>query len=937
MTDVVAIDNIGNDCGCCAGADRPPSVRFNAPGLPTIDYRIGRYGEFRGALLAHLSSTAYPALGRLRTRADDDFSIAFCDAAAVMLDVLAFYQERIANEAYLRTSVERRSVLELARLIGYQPSPGVAASTYLAFMLEDAPGMPSLAARPVTIAVGTRVQSVPGPDEQPQTFETVEAATARVEWNAIPAQSSEPQTFVVGTRELFVAGTNIQVQPGDVILIVGEERLADVGSERWDARVITSIEVDTPAEYTRLTWAEGLGHAWPLVNPAERAVRAYVFRLRTALFGHNASDARLHRFEDNKLRLTTGKDATLKWANYAIHNDTIDLDGGFPKVLPGSWFLLAGGSGASGAPSLPGYVELYRAAKVTQRSRADFGLSGKITRLTPDTTENLTKFTLRETLVLAQSEELVLIPKPLAYPLYGGTLALGRRDERLGAGQALAVSGKRQRLRIVAHDPNLTFVPEGASPVRVRPGDSFTLTAAPTRLDFGNEIAMLPETLDFDLRWKPALPLRWRLSDRDGRIGTLDAPPLAVVLQAALKDDLPVSELVFIAKSPNAVARTRDRTVLQLDAPLKHVYERATLAVCANLAPATHGETVSEIAGSGDAASANQRFALKQSPLTYVSASTPNGRSSTLEVRVDGQLWREVPSLFERGANEHVYALRQDDEQRTIVQFGDGIEAARLPSGSDNLRFGYRKALGVAGDIRAGQLSTLLGRPLGVKAVSNPIAASGGQGRESRDDARRNAPLTMLTLGRAVSIQDYTDFARSFAGISRALAIWVRAGGMRGVFVTIAGPNGGEVPDGSAARVNLAAALRRYGDPLVRLQLKTYRSVHFRVKAKLMIASTSVLEDVLAKVRVRLRSYFSFDNRDFAQQVSLDEVMAVIQSVPGVEAVDVDELYRLDPGATPALKSRLFAMPAEVLDDGSLKAAELLTLDPGGLALEVMP
>ena len=48
--------------------------------------------------------------------------IALLDAWATVGDVLTFYQERIANEGYLRTATERRSVLELARLVGYAPS-----------------------------------------------------------------------------------------------------------------------------------------------------------------------------------------------------------------------------------------------------------------------------------------------------------------------------------------------------------------------------------------------------------------------------------------------------------------------------------------------------------------------------------------------------------------------------------------------------------------------------------------------------------------------------------------------------------------------------------------------------------------------------------------------------------------------------------------------
>ena len=69
-----------------------------------------------------------PRTARLfgRTRADSDFTIALCDAVATTLDVLSFYQERIANENFLRTATERRSILELARLIGYELAPGVA-------------------------------------------------------------------------------------------------------------------------------------------------------------------------------------------------------------------------------------------------------------------------------------------------------------------------------------------------------------------------------------------------------------------------------------------------------------------------------------------------------------------------------------------------------------------------------------------------------------------------------------------------------------------------------------------------------------------------------------------------------------------------------------------------------------------------------------------
>jgi hypothetical protein len=921
-------------CGCCEGAARLPAARHNAPGEPVITYRTGTHATFKASLLARLSSTEKPALALLRTRRDDDFTIATCDAAAVMLDVLTFYQERYANEFYLRTATERRSIVDLARLIGYQPSPGVAAGTHLMFQLEEAPGVPSLAAEPVTIAVGARVQSVPGPGEEPQTFETIEEVTARVEWNAIPAQTSERQTFVTGEKEIVLSGVSVQVQAGDVMLLVGDERVGTLTSDVWDARVVDAVARDNDRGITRVTLIDGLGQASPAIAPSALNPRAYVFRQRAALFGHNAPDPRLLFNTANGP--TAVVDANDVWVGYSIQNSRIDLDASYAKIVKGSWVLLAGGDGVTGLDSLPGRLELYRADKVKHLSRLAFGLSGRITAITPDTATNLTQFQLQETLVFAQSEEVALAKRPLAYPLYGATLSTGRVSRDLMREQSLAVSGRRQRLRIIVEDASLEFVPDGESAVPVKPNDSFMIAAAPTLFFWGSEVTIPPATLPLVLP-VDGLTLTWRLIDRDGRTGSLEANATAVELAPALGDDPVVRELCVIHDSDSAVTHERDFTTVELDAALTNVYDRPTVAICANIARATHGETVSEIAGSGNAATPGQRFMLKQSPLTYISAATTEGRASTLSVRVDGLLWEEEPSLFEQDPRAHVYSLRQDNDGRTIVQFGDGIEGARLSTGQDNIRFGYRKFLGSGGNLDAGRLTTLLGRPLGVKTVSNVTAASGGEDAESLDDARQNAPLTMLTLGRAVSLQDYTDFARSFAGIDKAQATWAGSGAARGIFVTVAGPDGAEVPDDSDTMVNLNDAFRDYGDPLVPLTLRSYTSVLFKMSATIMIADDADEDTVLADVDAALHEHYAFDQRDFGQTVSIDEVMAVIHTVTGVVAADVDLLYRADPGAIPDLIERLFAFPAQPQSDGTITPAELLTLDPGTVTLGVMP
>ena len=189
-------------CGCCSGVDvETPELVTNRPALSALSYRVGRYATFNASMLAMLSKSAYAPMSLLRTRDPSDFTIALIDAWAVTLDVLTFYQERFANEAFLRTALDQRSVFELARLVGYVPSPGVSASAVLAFSLSSAPGSPDN----VVIPAGTRVQSVPGPGQTPQVFETAADLTALIAYNALPAQTTNAWSLAPGATSTWIS------------------------------------------------------------------------------------------------------------------------------------------------------------------------------------------------------------------------------------------------------------------------------------------------------------------------------------------------------------------------------------------------------------------------------------------------------------------------------------------------------------------------------------------------------------------------------------------------------------------------------------------------------------------------------------------------------------------------------------------------------------
>jgi predicted phage baseplate assembly protein len=832
-------------CGCCEDGIHKPEL-YNPPGQATLDYRISVHSQFMQRMLNRISLAELPdgdhvgsrPLAELTTRDGDDLSIGLMDGWAVVGDVLSFYQERIANEGFLRTATERFSILQMARAIGYELGAGVAAETYLAFKLDESDSTPDSA----VIAAGTQVQSLPQKQgELPQTFETVEAFTARVAWNSFRPQLAQPQTIAHGGTELWLEGANIDLEPGDALLIVGEHRRDNPGSERWDLRILESVEPDNERDLTFITWSPGLGHPDPHTDPTSSPEpEVYVFRQRAALFGHNAPDIRTMSKEVKK-SFTNDENAT-QWLNFNIASfgtQRIFLDRVYDKVIQDDWIALAGHTGANNV-----YTELYLIDDAQKDSRADFALTSQCTRVDLDTDEHLNKFGLRETVVYCEPEPLTMAEQPLV-----DDLVIGQTVIKLDA----AVPG-------------------------LLPGKKLVLSGVE------------PQT------------------------------------------GLDVAEIVTLEQA--------NATTLALASGLQHNYRRDSAVFNANVVGATHGETVAnEALGGGDGASSHQKFVLKKPPLTHVSAETPSGNKAELTVRVNGVAWEQVESLYGLAPEAKSYVVRLDNEANARIVFGDGKMGARLPTGQENVRATYRSGIGLDGNVGAGTLTLLKTRPFGVSSVTNPLAAGGAADPETLDNARENAPLTVKTLDRIVSLQDYEDFARAFAGIGKAAAVELWDGRQELVHVTIASPTGEAVPEDQVGK--LQAAMEAARDPARELCIGGFEKLAFSLSAGVLIDEAYVRTEVEAAISTALQAAYAFDERAFGQPVNSAGIISTIQSIPGVTAVDLDKLYI---NGNPAkLNSLLLARTARFDEAstveencGKVQPAQLLLINPNGITLTEM-
>jgi hypothetical protein len=340
----------------------------------------------------------------------------------------------------------------------------------------------------------------------------------------------------------------------------------------------------------------------------------------------------------------------------------------------------------------------------------------------------------------------------------------------------------------------------------------------------------------------------------------------------------------------------------------------AGLALRGNVAMASHGETQpDEPLGNADAAVSFAQFRLSRSPLTYIASPADIAGTAELQIQVNDELWQEAPSLYARGPTERIYTARQSDAGDTYVTFGDGKTGARLPSGAMNVVAHYRTGSGLAGDMQAGQLSILLERPVGLRAVANPLAADGGADPEPRDKARSNAPTTVRTFGRAVSLEDFEWLATSSGLVARAYVTWVWHALQRAVHLTVAGPNGAVL---SPASMDLLYdALTAARDPNRQLFLANLVRVPLVVGARLLRDPAFTADFAFANATAVLSEAFSFEAMALGAAVHASHVMAVLQSARGVTAVGLD-LFQLKGFAALSTKEReVRAVTADPVQD----------------------
>jgi len=336
------------------------------------------------------------------------------------------------------------------------------------------------------------------------------------------------------------------------------------------------------------------------------------------------------------------------------------------------------------------------------------------------------------------------------------------------------------------------------------------------------------------------------------------------------------------------------------------------------IATAVQGVTVtSELIGVSNG-QVNQTFQLADSPVI----------SGSISLLVGSINYSEVQYLIDFNGYDPVFSTYTNASGTTFIVFGDNI-SGRVPPNNAEIYATYRVGGGAEGNVATNTIRFVLTNAASGLSVLNKFvsgsddgSASGGADPESTDSIRINAPLSVRSLNRAVSLSDYSSLVVQVSGVAKAIAIADVYSSVT-VFFAPYGDKGIQIDGVTPSTVfnTLKATVQEYlvdkipANTTVTFQPPSY--VPVLIDAAVTCLPQYKQSLVEADVNSIISELLAFDNVAFADRITLQDVLAAISSVQGVAYAQITRLVREDQNITKTVTNKVLASNVATLTVGS--------------------
>lgn len=270
----------------------------------------------------------------------------------------------------------------------------------------------------------------------------------------------------------------------------------------------------------------------------------------------------------------------------------------------------------------------------------------------------------------------------------------------------------------------------------------------------------------------------------------------------------------------------------------------------------------------------------------------PDGKyyeHGTMQLSIDGTTWTLVDTFAYSKPSDKHFMVTVNASQVAVIVFGDGTFGSIPSAGQKVTSASFYITTGIQGNVPAGsivQTPAIVKASISEATTSNQYAAGGGSSYENFGMLKEHIPLSVKTLGVAISKQDFVDLAMLIDGVNKA-AVDYECG--RKLTVYISADNGG-VAD--SAMINKVYTQLSQRAPLTTwLQVKSAGLVDITLEIEVTGKKSYKTNEIQTQVLNALYNAYSIENSEIGGKVRISDIYALIDNLSTVDYLHIKKFY----------------------------------------------
>lgn len=270
----------------------------------------------------------------------------------------------------------------------------------------------------------------------------------------------------------------------------------------------------------------------------------------------------------------------------------------------------------------------------------------------------------------------------------------------------------------------------------------------------------------------------------------------------------------------------------------------------------------------------------------------PNGKyyeQGSMSLQIGGETWVLVDTFAKSKPTDKHFMVSVDEALNPYIMFGDGTFGKKPAAGAKITNVVFYLTNGTQGNVKSNTITSVpsvISSSITDATVNNAYDAGGGSNYENFTMLKEHIPLSVKTLGVAITKEDFESLAMLVDGVNKAKADY-ECGRKLTIYIS---PDGGAVA--SSELINRVYNLLSQRAPMTTwLKVKSAGKVQIILEMEVTGKKSYKTAEIQTQILTALYNAYSPEQAQIGGSVRVSDIYALIDNLSTVDYLHLTKFY----------------------------------------------